>query len=236
MKTELAITKNVAATNTAFLNLKATNLQARMGLLHGLTGYGKTSAIRQLAYEAKAVFITTTTLSTKRSILTCILQELGLSAVGTLQRSMDYVVENLIASERPLFVDEINYLVEDARKMQMLDLLRDIHDLAQVPVLMIGHQGTEQRVLTKPQLSGRISQNFEFAPLDVDDTVIMSEALCECEVEQSILERLCSEAKGSARLIASGLWTVETFAKANTLTKVCQKEWGKRPFGFLTRK
>ena len=48
---------------------------------------------------------------------------------------LSFIVEKLTLSGHPLFVDESDYLTENRK---MLETLRDIHDVSQVPVIMIG--------------------------------------------------------------------------------------------------
>jgi len=237
MRKEVAITKNVAALHTAFNNLKVANQSIpKMGLVHGYTGSGKTCAIEELSRECNAVFVRANSLWTPRNMLSTIMQELGVDPMNRSDRMFKYVTENLAIDNRPLFIDEVNYLVDDSRKMVMLDLLRDIHDLSQVPVLLIGHQGTERRVVMRPQLSRRLSQIVEFNALDVEDTSTLAETICECEVATEILKRLNQEAEGNAGLITLGLGTLEAFAVANALNKIEANQWAKRTFGFIKKK
>jgi DNA transposition AAA+ family ATPase len=112
--------------------------------------------------------------------------------------------------------------------MRMLECLRDIHDAAMVPVMLVGMEGFEDKVRSRPQFYGRISQKVEFSPLNLEDTALVAASLCEVSIAPDLLEQIHKETKGSIRLIVVALCRLETFAKGNRITTLDAAGWGRK--------
>lgn len=232
MRNKIAVTKNVAALLRAYESLAGRDRGIPgIGLLHGQTGAGKTTATAWLVNRTNGVYLRAAATWTPSSMLGRAVVELGGEAAthrGSAQM-VDFIVRRLAEENRPLFVDEADYLFRDLR---MLETLRDIHDLSEQPVLMIGMEGIARRLVSRQQLSGRISQWVDFLPADLEDARTLAATVCEVQLEDELLDRLHAEAKGSMRLMAVGLARVEALAKGNGWKKVGVDQWGERKFFF----
>lgn len=228
MRNELALTKNVAALQVAFESLATRDLGVPgMGLVHGYTGAGKTTAITRLVNRTNGVYVRATSGWTPTSMLAKIMSELGSAPLQRRADMLDWIQNELMATQRPLFVDEADYLVGASHK-PMLESLRDLHDLASVPVVLIGMQGIEKRLIPNKQLTRRISHWVEFMPSDLEDAATLAATVCEVGIDEELLQRLHTEAKGSVGLMVVGLSRVESLAKANGWRKVTAAQWGDR--------
>ena len=227
MKSRIVLTKNVAALHDAgeALRLRAPGMPG-MGLVHGETGYGKTTAITWMANRANAVYVRALAAWTPAAMFRSILRELGRDVRGGSCADMiETIVEALAMSGRPLYIDEADYLVDSKR---MTESLRDIHDMATSPVILVGMGGIDARLSHRKQLTGRVMQDVRFNPLDLEDASTIARELCEIDLAPDLLEHLHRESCGSTRLICVGLARIEQSARSRGLGQISLADWGKR--------
>lgn len=233
MRLKFAIVKNVVHAKAALEALSARDLGVPgMGLFYGKTGFGKTSTVTWLVNQTNGIFVRASATWTPSSMLGQIMVELGAAPTARLNVMLDHIVTQMAMTQRPLFVDEADYLVKSER---MIETLRDIHDLTGVPVIMIGMAGIERRLFHRAQLTRRISRWVEFMPTDLEDARIVTDTLCEVRITDDLLERIHEETGGSIGLIVVALAQIETAAKTNGWSEVNSITWGRRPF-FLDNK
>lgn len=228
MRQKLAGVKNVAALQAAFESLANRDSGIPgMGLVHGFTGAGKTTAISWLVNRTNGVYARAYSTWTPNAMLASITHELGAEPLHRSSAMLKFITATLEQQNRPLFIDEANYFAGDTA---MLDTLRDIHDVSNVPVILIGHEGTERKLIHRAQLARRISEWVEFKPLDAEDARILADTVAEVGIADDLLADLHAQAKGSMGLITVGLARVEAMAKANDWKSVDADQWASRPF------
>lgn len=226
MRNKLAPTKNVASLQIAFEGLATRDRGVPgMGLVYGYTGAGKTTAITALVNKTRGVYVRATSQWTPTAMLTTVMRELEADPLFRRQAMLDYITEQLAATQRPLFVDEADYLLKDG---DMLEALRDVHDLSGAPVVLIGMANIEKRLVHKKQLARRISHWVEFLPSDLDDARTLASTVCEVGIDDELLTRLHAEAKGSIGNMVVGMARIEALAKANGWKSVSGESWGDR--------
>ncbi|MGQ0622751.1 MAG: AAA family ATPase [Panacagrimonas sp.] len=224
------LSKIVPVKNVARLNDAGEALRRRpagmpgMGLVHGETGYGKTTAVTWYANRCNAVYVRALACWTPAAMLTAIARDLRIQPRGSCAAMMHDIIEALSLSNRPLFVDEADYLIDSKR---MTESLRDLHDMTTVPVVLIGMGGIDQRLSHRKQLTGRVMQDVQFQPLDLEDARTLASTLCEVRVADDLLERLHRQAGGSARLLVVGLARIEQRAKSQGAAEISAAAWGK---------
>lgn len=226
MRSKMAVTKSVAALQVAYEQLEGRGHGIPgMGLVHGYTGAGKTTAVTWLVNRTHGVYVRALRTWTPNTMLSKILGELQTQPRGRNAEMVDQITTALLETQRPLFVDEADYLLKDA---DMIDTLRDVHDVAGVPVVMVGMEGIEKRLRARPQLAGRISHWVEFLRSDIEDARAVTDMVCEVSVDDDLLEQLHTQAGGSVRNIVVGLARIEQFARANGLASIGADQWGGR--------
>ncbi len=200
-----------------------------IGLVHGKSGLGKTTAVTYLFNQINGIYVSMRTTDTATSLLARIMDELGTQPLSRVSKMVDYRVEQMSLHERALFIDEADYLMGDVR---MLETVRDIYDATEVPVVLIGMDQIARRISSRKQFYNRISEWAEFKPADLDDVIVMSDALIRSgvRVEHELLDALRSQAAGELRRITIGLKRIEKLALVNELDFVTQSHWGDQPF------
>lgn len=226
MKHKVVMTKNVARLAEAGEALihRSPGTDG-MGLVHGETGYGKTTAVGWYVNRCNGVYVRAWATWTPAAMMSSILRELGRAARGSCAQMMGDIIEALALSGRPLFVDEADYLIDSKR---MCESLRDLHDMASVPVILIGMGGIDQRLSARKQLTGRVQQDVRFAPLDEDDARKLAGELCEVRVKTDLLSEITRRTAGSTRLLVIALARIEHYARSRGMDSIGLVDWGKR--------
>ncbi len=232
MRHKMVLVKNVSRLSEAghALLARAPGMPG-MGLIHGETGYGKTTAVTWYVNQCHGVYVRAISMWSPSAMLQAILRELDEAPrASSCANMVGQIVQSLALSGRPLFLDEADYIVEEKR---MVETLRDLHDLASVPVVLIGMAGVHRKIAARQQLSGRIARWVEFKPCDLDDAGSLARDLCEVEVAPDLVERLHQAAAGSVRLMVVGLAGIEAEARTRGLRRIESKDWTKqRDFFF----
>ena len=227
MKHKIIPVKNVARLASAYQALESRPLNTPgMGLVWGDTGRGKTTATTWLINRCNGIYVRALALWNASSMLRAIAEELDLDTKGTRTALEVRVIERLAETQRPLFVDEADHIVGNE---QMMETLRDIHDLSTVPVIMIGMGQMRKKVARYEQLENRIMHWVEFSACDHEDAVTLSRGMCDVEVEEDLLNELIEMTRGEIRRLVVGLAQIEDEAKVQGLSKIGKSQF-KRDF------
>lgn len=231
MKYRIVSTKNVSRLADAASGLLSRSQgMPGMGIVWGTTGYGKTTAAAWLATRVRGVYIRAITTTTPSSLLASILYELGEERCGSCAAMVARVVQCLVETGRPLFIDEAEKLVRSER---LVETLRDIHDLSTAPVVLIGEPGIERAIRVRRQITGRIAEWVEFGPADLEDAALVAQSLAEVEIQSDLVEALHESSHGEIRQLVVGIGQVERYARAKGMTRIGKRDWPKgRPFSF----
>jgi DNA transposition AAA+ family ATPase len=205
-----------------------------VGVVHGDTGVGKSTGLTWYVGKKKAPYVRAMQLWTPSSMLAAIAQELDVAPHRDLARMTTEIVNALATQNSMLIVDEADYVVDQKR---LLNTLRDIHDLSQVPLILIGMAEFVKKLssrIDQRQFSGRIAFKVEFEPLDLEDATLLATTLLDgVKAEADLVKRLHEACEGSTRLITVGLQRIETFAKTKNLKIIGPREWGDRPLNLM---
>lgn len=200
-----------------------------IGLVHGKSGLGKTTAVTYLFNQINGIYVSMRTTDTATSLLARIMDELGAQPLSRVSKMVDYIVEQMSLHERALFIDEADYLMGYVR---LLETVRDIYDATEVPVVLIGMDQIARRISSRKQFYNRISEWSEFKPADLDDVITMADYLIrhEIRVDHDLLDDLRIKSVGELRRITIGLKRIEKLALVNELDLVTPAHWGDQPF------
>jgi DNA transposition AAA+ family ATPase len=223
MRTKIVPISNIARLMEAANALvNRSNGMPGMGLVEGHTGFGKTTAVAWLAIRLNGVFVRALSTTTPSSLLESICKELGIGKRQGNVNAVEDIVRKLAETGRPLFIDEADYL---AGKRSLIETLRDIHDLALVPVVLIGMHGFRRKLIGLEQLTGRIAQWVEFEPSTLADAQLLANDLAEVKVQPDLISKLHAAARGEVRRMVVGLNRIEQFARARGQESIGLAEW-----------
>jgi DNA transposition AAA+ family ATPase len=189
----------------------------------GEAGFGKTATVSNWALKTDAVYVrASATWKTAQPMLRTICEELGLHARRENGQTVKLIVEAIARGERPIPIvfDEADHIV---RCGELLDVIRELHDLASTPIVLIGMKHFARKLLSladQEQFVSRISQFLEFKPLDREDAGTLVRTIADVIVADDLIDRMFREAEGNTRLMVVALEQIENFAKARALKEV----------------
>lgn len=177
-----------------------------MVVFYGPSGYGKSMAACYATNKLNAVYIECKSTWTRKAILSAIARELGVVPATTMYELTDQISSALVLSERPLIIDEVDYVVD----RHAVEIIRDIHEGAQVPILLIGEEKLPVKLKKWERFHGRILDFVQAQPASFDDAAILARFYCKrVAVSEDLLAAVTEVARGSARRICVNLALIE---------------------------
>ena len=131
------------------------------------------------------------------------------------------VVDNLKMNQRPVFLDE-------AEKMpsSFLDVVRDIADCAQVPVVLVGEEELVSYMERNRRVWSRTFRRMEFKPIELADIIMYGADAAGLKLEIPVANILHEASEGDFRLVKRDLLGIAQAAYANQ-TKTVTVEMAK---------
>jgi hypothetical protein len=235
MKYEVAMLKGLIAVKNAYREVaKRGRGVPGMMLVTGGSGAGKSTAINYLVNDTGGLYVRALATDTPVALLSRMIRLCGAVPNSTrgLGPMVEAVAEYLSNNELPLFVDEADHLLSNKK---LIETVRDIYDLCNQPVVMIGYTGIEKRFADKPQIAGRVSQWINILPTDLEDADVLAETLCEVKVKPDLLEDMHRQCNGVVRTMVVGLSRIENAAKQAGVRTMDLESWGPRRKYFVNQ-
>jgi len=187
-----------------------------MALIFGEPGLGKTRTTLWWAAQNDGVFIRTKKLMTGRWLLEEIVAELGEAPLRRTSDLFRQAVDQLLDRPRTLFVDEADYLAHDAR---VIETLRDLHDTTGTPLVLIGMDAADKKLMRYKHLYDRFSEVVKFNTLVLSDIKAIADQMCEVKLSEDAVQYIHSQANRFRRVVVQ-LYKSESIARANSLKEV----------------
>ena len=195
--------------------------EACLMILDGDPGCGKTEVATWWAIQNKAIFLR----AKKEWTPAWMLREL----LGSLRKIPEHSFEKMFrqaiqalgeradeaARENMLFavvIDEVDYI---SRSPRILETLRDLSDMLEIPFVLVGMGKVRHNLTRFPQVSSRVGQYVQFDPSPKEDTAAMVKGLCEVPVKPCLVDFLHKVSGGRNREIKEGIAAIERFGKRN---------------------
>lgn len=188
-----------------------------MGLVYSEPGLGKTQAIKWWAFKNDAILIRCNQMMSARWLLKEILDYMSEIKPYSISDSFDEVIRNLILTPRVLIVDEVDYLTMDKNKS--IEILRDIHDKTNVPVVLVGMTNAHSRLKKFSHHYDRLSEIVKFERFSKSDIKTIVKELSEIELTDCAIKYIYSNLN-RFRQIVKVINKAETIAKANGLSSI----------------
>lgn len=216
MKTKVAQISNVRAMMVAHeALLKRPSGMPGIAIVHGPSGFGKTTAVRWLANRVNAIFVNAVPLWTPRWMLSDLMRELAAQPTSSCQPMFEFIARALRENPRPIVIDEADYI---AKRDVLVETLRTLHDLTSVPMLLVGMAEFKKRAAHRPQLHRRIIREVEFKPASAADAQTLADELCELTIHSDLVGKLHARSGGSVGLLVNQLAEAEAFARRHRLS------------------
>ena len=193
-------------------------LTHRLGLIHGDTGLGKTTSTAWFAIRHSAYYVRSMAAwRTPSALLRAICRELEIPTRRYPDIMLDNITRKLSMDNRPLFIDEADYLV---RYPDMRDSIMDLQDMSTMPIILVGMKDIKREIKKSEKFENRFLIDVEFQRLDENDARLITDQLCEVDVSDDLLADLYKYARGNTRRITTGLYRIEQVAASLSVNRM----------------
>jgi DNA transposition AAA+ family ATPase len=215
-------TSNSAAFFSAFDDLGRRGAgEACLMVVDGVPGLGKTTTMNWAAVQAGWPMLRAKREWTPGWVLRELLETLGIPPAHSFERMFKQSIDGLLSrtttaardqSTFALVIDEADHI---CRRSEILETVRDISDLLEVPVVLVG-MGRLRHALTRyPQVASRVARYVEFQTATLADVQALVAGLCEVPVADDLIAFLAKHADGKAREIKEGIAAIERHGLRN---------------------
>ena len=191
----------------------------KMGLVYGESGLGKSQTALWLACKYDGIYLRASNLMTGRWLLEEMVKELDEIPRFLTSDNFNIVVKKLKQSPQVIFIDEIDYLMNNYKS---IETLRDIHDETDCPIIFIGMGLAHRKLERYKHLYDRFSEILKFEIFGVNDLSQIIEQLSEITFTPDSIEYIHSK-YNRFRQIVQLVNQMETFAKDNNLAEITKE-------------
>ena len=189
---------------------------AKMGLVYGEPGLGKSQTALWLACKYDGIYIRASNLMTSRWLVEEIVREMDELPLYLTSDNFNVVISKLIQKPRIIFVDEIDYLMNNYKSVETL---RDIHDKTDCPIVFVGMGLAHRKLEHYKHLYDRFSEIVKFKTFGVNDIAQIINQLAEIQFTPESIEYIHKK-YNRFRQIVQLINQMEIFAKDNNLTEI----------------
>lgn len=200
--------------------------ESSLMLVTGEAGYGKSETVDQWAVQVGAAYLRAKTDWTPRYFLTELAENLKVDPSGRSKEVFARVSGYLGRNQTPLVIDEVDHCLRN--NAQVLEAIRDLSDLTEVTVVMVGMEKVQSKISKHLQISSRIAHVVLFGPATLDDVIATCAQKCEVKVAPDLAREIHRQSKGRMREIMNAIALVEREARRNGLETISMQEIGNR--------
>ena len=188
----------------------------KMGLVYGEPGLGKSQTALWLACKYDGIYLRASNLMTGRWLLEELIKELDEIPRFLTSDNFNIVVKKLKQNPQVIFIDEIDYLINNYKT---IETLRDIHDKTDCPIIFIGMGLAHRKLERYKHLYDRFSEILKFETFGVNDLSQIFNQLSEVTFTPDAIEYIHSKFN-RFRQIVQLINQMETFSKDNNLAEI----------------
>lgn len=191
--------------------------EASLMLVTGAAGLGKSETVDRFAVDTAAVYLRAKETWSKRGLLCEMAEALRIQTNVANHEMQSRIIGAIGPRQTPIIIDEAEFTVKS--NAGILECVRDISDLTETLVVLVGMESIESRIARYPQISSRVAQVVHFQPLTEQDVQLACKQLAEVEIAPEMVRELHRQSEGKMRLVMNGIATIERIAKVNSLSK-----------------
>ena len=188
----------------------------KMGLVYGEPGLGKSQTALWLACKYDGIYLRASNLMTGRWLLEEMVKELDEIPRFLTSDNFNIVVKKLKKNPQVIFIDEIDYLMNNYKT---IETLRDIHDETGCPIIFIGMGLAHRKLERYKHLYDRFSEILKFETFGVNDLSQIIGQLSEIPYNPDAVEYIHLKFN-RFRQIVQLINQMEIFAKDNNLNEI----------------
>ena len=191
----------------------------KMGLIYGEPGLGKSQTALWLACKYDGIYIRASNLMTSRWLVEEIVREMDELPRYLTSDNFNIVISKLIQKPKIIFVDEIDYLMNNYKSVETL---RDIHDKTDCPIIFVGMGLALRKLERYKHLYDRFSEIVKFETFEIEDLSQIFSQLSEIPFTPDSIEYIHKK-YNRFRQIVQLISKLESFAKENNLEEITKE-------------
>jgi len=191
----------------------------KMGLVYGEPGLGKSQTALWLACKYDAIYLRAANLMTGRWLLEELVKELDEIPRFLTADNFNLLTKKLKQTPNIIIVDEIDYLMNNSKT---IEILRDIHDETDCPIIFVGMGLANKKLERYPHLYDRFSEILKFESFNVKDLKQIFDELSDVPVTVDAVEYIHKK-YNRFRQIVQLINQLEIIAKDNNLTEITKE-------------
>lgn len=188
----------------------------KMGLIYGEPGLGKSQTALWLACKYDAIYLRATNLMTGRWLLEEIAKEMDEIPRYLTSDNFNLIVQKLKQKPQLIIVDEIDYLMNN---LKAIEILRDIHDETDCPIIFVGMGLAHKKLERYKHLFDRFSEIVKFETFWVNDISQIINQLAEIKFTADSIEYIHKK-YNRFRQIVQLINQLEIVVKENNLEEI----------------
>jgi len=196
--------------------------EASLMLVTAPAGYGKSQTVDHWAVANGAAYLRAKVEWTPRYFMTELAETLKLDSRGRAKDIFGRIAGVLGGQQIPLVIDEVEHCLRDGA--QVLEAIRDLSDLTEVIVILVGMDQVQAKIARHAQISSRIAKVVEFLPTPMEDVAEFCKQLAEVSIAPDLVAEIHKQSGGRVREIMNAIATVEQTAKRNSNLEVCLQD------------
>ncbi len=170
----------------------------KMGLVFGEPGLGKTQTALWLACKYDGIYLRASNLMAGRWLLDGLIKEMDELPYLT-SDNFNLVVKKLKANPKVIFIDEIDYLMNN---FKTIEILRDLHDETDCQIIMIGMGLAHRKLERYKHLYDRFSEILKFETFGASDIAQIVNELSQVPISADAIEYIHQKHNHSDKLFS----------------------------------
>lgn len=188
-------------------------------LAEGDPGLGKSETLQWYAAQKEACLLRAKSGWTLHWALRDLVTELGERPEGRSEQMFEQALNRVARSAaRPIIVDEIEHAMRDKR---VIEMLRDLSDLTNVPIIIGGMSGVAKILRRYEQIYSRIAVVTEFQYATVADVAEVCKQLVEgTTIGDDLVAAIHERTAGRLREVMNAIAEAERFGRKRGLKEI----------------
>lgn len=193
----------------------------RMVLVTGEAGLGKTKAAIHHCAQNGAILVRTLELMRGPWLLRTVVKELGADPKRQISDVFDQIIDLQKDKMRTIIFDEVDRFAD---KTEILETIRDIHDVCHCPIVFIGEELVDKKLMKYRRLYRRFIEIVKFDRMDREAVQSMIEQVSDVKFEADAITRLAAETSGKISDIINVIHRAEGIARTRSQSVIEEKD------------
>ncbi|KZK97313.1 MULTISPECIES: ATP-binding protein [unclassified Pseudovibrio] len=216
MRNDFVKTSNVQRFLNALTALNERGAQeACLVVVDGLPGLGKTTTLQKWVAQTGSIYLRAKKEWTPSWFMNELLESLRVHPPHAFQKKYRKALEELAGRQASagienkafgLVIDEADHV---SGKSAILETIRDISDMIELPVILVGMGKVNDNLTRFPQVASRVSQKVRFKKCTEDDVRALIDGRCEVPVADDLLKFVHKVSGGYNREILEAIANIE---------------------------